>query len=161
MPVTTLKNVVLPDPFGPIRPRISFDATARSRPSSATTPPKRRTRPCTSSSVVMAAIPKNSGARGAAANRPAETTERQSPATRTARTGILGSSAAFPERPRLYRRGRSGKAADDPRIPVLAVRVAGDWRSVVSAGRFAAAPRAPLFFGMAAMTTLLEVHGLV
>ena len=32
MPVTTLKNVVLPEPFGPIRPRISFGATREIEP---------------------------------------------------------------------------------------------------------------------------------
>src|SRR5436305_4554655 len=42
IPVSTLKNVVLPDPLGPMRPRISPSWTARSSPWSATTPPNLR-----------------------------------------------------------------------------------------------------------------------
>src|SRR5882762_5102959 len=42
MPVSTLKNVVLPDPLGPMRPRTSPSSTVRSSPSSATTPPNLR-----------------------------------------------------------------------------------------------------------------------
>src|SRR4051812_5291473 len=42
MPVSTLKKVVLPDPLGPMRPRISPSWTARSSPWSATTPPNLR-----------------------------------------------------------------------------------------------------------------------
>jgi hypothetical protein len=36
-----LKSVVLPDPFGPIRPQISPGATSKETPSSATMPPNR------------------------------------------------------------------------------------------------------------------------
>src|SRR5579871_689574 len=39
--------VVLPEPFGPTRPRISPAATWKLRPSSAEKPPKRFTRPVT------------------------------------------------------------------------------------------------------------------
>src|SRR5437867_853272 len=39
-PLTTLKSVVLPAPFGPSTPTISSGLTARSTPSSAAIPPK-------------------------------------------------------------------------------------------------------------------------
>src|SRR5262249_39194850 len=43
----TLMQVVLPDPFGPTRPRISPAPTSKLRTSSARKPPKRFTRPST------------------------------------------------------------------------------------------------------------------
>src|SRR6516164_8770839 len=43
----TLMHVVLPEPFGPTRPRISPVLTARFKPSSARKPPKRFTKPST------------------------------------------------------------------------------------------------------------------
>ena len=45
-----LTSVVLPEPFGPIRPSRSPGCTSRSTPSSATKPPKRLLSPLTSSS---------------------------------------------------------------------------------------------------------------
>src|ERR1700722_8590223 len=39
-PQTVLNKVVLPDPFGPMTPRISSDWIVISTPASATTPPK-------------------------------------------------------------------------------------------------------------------------
>src|SRR5471030_2733463 len=53
MPVITLKNVVLPEPLGPIRPRISPSFTVRLKRSSATTPPKRMDRSSQASSVLI------------------------------------------------------------------------------------------------------------
>src|SRR2546429_2993445 len=44
-PVITLNIVVLPEPFGPMRPRIAPLLTSRSSASSATRPPKRTLRP--------------------------------------------------------------------------------------------------------------------
>src|SRR5262249_41076051 len=41
--------VVLPDPLGPMRPRISPGRMARGRASTATSPPNRLVRPCVSS----------------------------------------------------------------------------------------------------------------
>src|SRR5437763_172203 len=52
VPQTQLTRVVLPDPFGPIRPTRSPAATARSMPSSATKPPKRLLSLLTSSSGI-------------------------------------------------------------------------------------------------------------
>src|SRR5207237_500079 len=46
-PVTTLKNVVLPAPLGPISPMMPPRGTTRSTSWRATTPPKRLVRPCT------------------------------------------------------------------------------------------------------------------
>jgi hypothetical protein len=40
--VITLNAVVLPAPFGPIRPTVSPGSTSNETPSSATMPPKRR-----------------------------------------------------------------------------------------------------------------------
>src|SRR2546428_3885585 len=48
-PEMQLTSVVLPDPFGPIRPRISPAARVRSTPASAATPPNRLTTPRTES----------------------------------------------------------------------------------------------------------------
>ena len=45
VPQMQLTSVLLPDPFGPIRPRRSPCATSRSMPSSATKPPNRFPRP--------------------------------------------------------------------------------------------------------------------
>ena len=64
-----------------------------------------------------------------------------------------------------HRRGRPGEAADDPGIPLPALCAAGDRGAAVPAGGPAAAPGAPLFPGMAAMTSgavthLLEARGL-
>src|ERR1039458_595496 len=53
MPVITLKNVVLPEPLGPIKPRISPSFTARLNRSSATRPPKRMDRLSQASSVLI------------------------------------------------------------------------------------------------------------
>src|SRR5579864_4294920 len=52
-PVTTLKNVVLPEPFGPSRPRISPCRISSSRSSSAVNPRKRMTRLWQLSSALM------------------------------------------------------------------------------------------------------------
>src|SRR5208282_5370865 len=54
----------------------------------------------------------------------------------------------------------SGKAADHPGVPFPALCRDGHRCSVVSTGRFAAAPGAQLFPRMAAMTPLLEARGL-
>jgi hypothetical protein len=48
-PATTLKVVLLPDPFGPIRPRISPSASRKLTFETAAKPPKRLVRPLTSS----------------------------------------------------------------------------------------------------------------
>src|ERR1019366_5772114 len=53
MPVITLKKVVLPEPLGPIRPRISPSFTARLSRFKATRPPKRIDRPSQASSVLI------------------------------------------------------------------------------------------------------------
>ena len=52
-----LTSVDLPEPLGPISPTRSPRATARSMPSSATKPPKRLPRPCTSSSGAVITLP--------------------------------------------------------------------------------------------------------
>ncbi len=52
-----LTVVVLPEPLGPISPRISPRATASERPSTATTPPNRLTMPRVSSTGSAAARP--------------------------------------------------------------------------------------------------------
>src|SRR3979409_1365648 len=58
MPVTTLNSVVLPEPFGPIRPTISPSFTAKSTPARATRPPKRQVTPLQASTApVMAPDP--------------------------------------------------------------------------------------------------------
>src|SRR4029450_8651531 len=49
-PDTQLMRVVLPEPFGPMRPKRSPALTDRLTPFSAVKPPKRLTSPCTSSS---------------------------------------------------------------------------------------------------------------
>src|SRR5436305_11739351 len=56
-----LISVVLPEPFGPIRPTISSSPTAKSTRSSATTPPKRQVRPAQARSGVL--IPRSHGFR--------------------------------------------------------------------------------------------------
>src|SRR3989304_2369396 len=53
MPVITLKKVVLPEPLGPIRPRISPALTARLNWFSATKPPKRMLKLSQVSSVLI------------------------------------------------------------------------------------------------------------
>src|SRR5712691_11008188 len=50
-PHMRLTIVLLPEPFGPMRPRISPRATERSTPSTARTPPKCLVRLCRSSTV--------------------------------------------------------------------------------------------------------------
>ena len=50
-PETQLMSVVLPDPFGPMRPKRSPALTDKVTPFSAVKPPKRLTSPCTSSSA--------------------------------------------------------------------------------------------------------------
>src|SRR5258707_12610585 len=54
-PVATLKKVVLPEPLGPIRPRISLRSTFRSSRSSAVTPPNLLVNPRAVSNAVMGA----------------------------------------------------------------------------------------------------------
>src|SRR5262245_963716 len=54
MPVTRLKIVVLPEPFGPINPTISPSSTWRSKPWTACNPPKFFLRPTASSSAIAA-----------------------------------------------------------------------------------------------------------
>src|SRR5438270_10486460 len=49
VPAIRLKIVVLPEPFGPIRPRISPGLTAKDTPLTARNPPNRLARPATSS----------------------------------------------------------------------------------------------------------------
>src|SRR5205085_7772998 len=49
VPAIRLKIVVLPEPFGPIRPRISPGLTAKDTPLTARNPPNRLLRPATSS----------------------------------------------------------------------------------------------------------------
>ena len=53
MPHTALNSVVLPDPLGPIMPRISSDLIVTSTPASATTPPNRLRTPLISSTVTF------------------------------------------------------------------------------------------------------------
>src|ERR1035437_4720213 len=50
-PARQLKNVLLPAPFGPIRPTMSPSVTLRSAPSTARKPPKLMTMPLASSSM--------------------------------------------------------------------------------------------------------------
>src|SRR6516225_2292100 len=52
-----LSSVVLPAPFGPMTPRISPGATARSTPSTAASPPKRLRRCLASSSAMASGLP--------------------------------------------------------------------------------------------------------
>src|SRR4051812_40872908 len=52
-----LKAVVLPAPFGPIRPTISHSSTLRLRPSTAVRPPKRMVSSLTSSTDTAALHP--------------------------------------------------------------------------------------------------------
>ena len=59
-----------------------------------------------------------------------------------------------------HRRGPAREIADHSGVPVPALRADGDRGSAVPARRVAAAPGAPLFPGMAAMSALLEAHGL-
>ena len=54
-PVTVLKKVVLPDPFGPMSPRSSPVRISTSNPSSARTPPKRTDSPAATSSGAVTA----------------------------------------------------------------------------------------------------------
>src|SRR5690554_3742901 len=54
-PVTTLKVVVLPAPFGPTRPRISPSLTPKLRSETAAKPPKWRVRPSTRSTSLLIA----------------------------------------------------------------------------------------------------------
>ena len=56
-PAMQLKQVVLPAPFGPIRPVIEPRATSNVAPSTAMWPPKRLTRPETSSSTSTRVVP--------------------------------------------------------------------------------------------------------
>src|ERR1700732_2801056 len=51
-PVTRLKTVVLPEPFGPISPVMLPSATDREQPSTATTPPNRLERFAISSRLI-------------------------------------------------------------------------------------------------------------
>src|ERR1700722_3417860 len=53
-PQTVLNNVVLPDPFGPMTPRISSERIVISTPASATTPPKVLRRPVISRVAIVA-----------------------------------------------------------------------------------------------------------
>src|SRR5262245_45693110 len=50
-PLTALKSVVLPQPFGPIRPRLAPGASDRSTGPSASTPPKRTVKPSSCNSI--------------------------------------------------------------------------------------------------------------
>ncbi len=50
MPLMQLNSVVLPEPFGPIRPQICPAPTVNDTPASATMPPKRTATSTTSSS---------------------------------------------------------------------------------------------------------------
>src|SRR5882724_8013751 len=52
-----LMSVVLPEPFGPMRPKRSPALTCSVTPLSAVNPPKRLTMPCTSSSAPAMASP--------------------------------------------------------------------------------------------------------
>src|SRR5262245_48585892 len=52
----TFTRVLLPAPFGPIRPRISPAATVMLTSSNATIPPKRRLTPCTANNVIRHSI---------------------------------------------------------------------------------------------------------
>src|SRR6266566_3288457 len=54
-PVSALKSVVFPEPFGPITPTVSPSATTTSTPSRATSPPKRTESPVTSSKLTVVA----------------------------------------------------------------------------------------------------------
>src|SRR5256886_2856350 len=54
-PVSALKSVVFPEPFGPITPTVSPSATTTSTPSRATSPPKRTVSPVTSSKLTVVA----------------------------------------------------------------------------------------------------------
>src|SRR6185369_15255866 len=54
MPVSRLKSVVLPAPFGPMRPYMSPRAMLNETLESACTPPKRLPMACASSNMVMA-----------------------------------------------------------------------------------------------------------
>src|SRR5437899_2054569 len=56
-PLITLKSVVLPAPFGPMRPVIEPSRTESVHPASASTPPKRLVIPVTESSGVVADLP--------------------------------------------------------------------------------------------------------
>src|SRR6266446_7283379 len=56
-PLITLKSVVLPAPFGPMRPVIEPSATARVQPARASTPPKRLVMPVTVSSSAVTGPP--------------------------------------------------------------------------------------------------------
>src|SRR5438132_10105338 len=51
VPAIRLKIVVLPEPFGPMRPRISPGLTANDTPLTARNPPNRLARPATSSTL--------------------------------------------------------------------------------------------------------------
>ena len=51
-PLTRFTVVLLPEPLGPISPKISPSATAKSRPSTARTPPKYRDAAFSSSIVI-------------------------------------------------------------------------------------------------------------
>src|SRR5688572_19428173 len=59
-PVTTFTAVLLPEPFGPIRPTISPSFTSRSSPSTALTPPKWRAARRSSSTAAPAIFTKQS-----------------------------------------------------------------------------------------------------
>src|SRR3989442_342850 len=54
-PVSALKSVVFPEPFGPITPTVSPSATTTSTPSRATSPPNRTVSPATSSRLTVVA----------------------------------------------------------------------------------------------------------
>src|ERR1700722_12743759 len=55
-PQTVLNKVVLPDPFGPMTPRISSERIVISTPASATTPPKVLRRPVISSVAIVGCV---------------------------------------------------------------------------------------------------------
>src|SRR4051794_29129539 len=59
-----LKSVVLPAPFGPIRPTMLPGATSNDTPSSATMPPKRTATSCTRSSACPASAVKGTSSSG-------------------------------------------------------------------------------------------------
>src|SRR5713101_6925505 len=77
VPAIRLKIVVLPEPFGPMRPRISPGLTAKDTPLTARNPPNRFARPATSSTlapvphVLFSPYPARRSLRGRALSRAA------------------------------------------------------------------------------------------
>src|SRR5580692_13141675 len=74
-PQTVLNKVVLPDPFGPMTPRISSERIVISTPTSATTPPKVLRRPVISRVAIVGYVLKPVRDEGRLSRRPHATRE--------------------------------------------------------------------------------------